>query len=506
MTATADRPGRARVATTEARGADDDGVHWDVVVIGAGISGISAAWHLQTMCPDRTFTILEGRSNLGGTWDLFRYPGVRSDSDMHTLGFAFKPWVADEAIADGPAIMAYLDETVDEFDLRRHIRFGHHVRAAQWSSDAKRWTLSVRSGGDDTTITAGFVLMCTGYYSYRGGHRPDFRGEAAFEGPIVHPQAWPDDLDYVDKRVIVIGSGATAVTLVPALAASGAAHVTMLQRSPTWMVAAPTKDPLANLLRKVLPAQLAYRLTRAKNVNLTDKVYKRSRTHPDKVANALRKRLRKHLTDAQIDEFFTPRYDPWDQRLCLVPDADLFGAMREGRAEIVNGTVDSFTASGVRLDSGEHLDADIVVTATGLELVTIGEMDFDVDGERVDFSKRWSYKGFGYSDLPNLVSTFGYINASWTLRADLVSAYACRILNHMAASGTTIATPTLRPSDADMPPRPWVDGFSAGYMTRMMPLLPKQGDRAPWINTQDYKADRELLGDVPVDDGVMIFA
>ncbi len=506
MTATADRPGRARVATTEARGADDDGVHWDVVVIGAGISGISAAWHLQTMCPDRTFTILEGRSNLGGTWDLFRYPGVRSDSDMHTLGFAFKPWVADEAIADGPAIMAYLDETVDEFDLRRHIRFGHHVRAAQWSSDAKRWTLSVRSGGDDTTITAGFVLMCTGYYSYRGGHRPDFRGEAAFEGPIVHPQAWPDDLDYVDKRVIVIGSGATAVTLVPALAASGAAHVTMLQRSPTWMVAAPTKDPLANLLRKVLPAQLAYRLTRAKNVNLTDKVYKRSRTHPDKVANALRKRLRKHLTDAQIDEFFTPRYDPWDQRLCLVPDADLFGAMREGRAEIVNGTVDSFTASGVRLDSGEHLDADIVVTATGLELVTIGEMDFDVDGERVDFSKRWSYKGFGYSDLPNLVSTFGYINASWTLRADLVSAYACRILNHMAASGTTIATPTLRPSDADMPPRPWVDGFSAGYMTRMMPLLPKQGDRAPWINTQDYKADRELLGDVPVDDGVLIFA
>jgi len=504
VTALPDRPGRVRAATTEVR--DGDGGQWDVVVIGAGISGISAAWHLQTMCPDRTFTILEGRSNLGGTWDLFRYPGVRSDSDMHTLGFAFKPWVADEAIADGPAIMAYLDETVDEFDLRRHIRFGHHVRAAQWSSDAKRWTLSVTSGGVDTTITAGFVLMCTGYYSYRGGHRPDFRGEAAFGGSIVHPQEWPDDLDYVDKRVVVIGSGATAVTLVPALAASGAAHVTMLQRSPTWMVAAPAKDPLANLLRKILPAQLAYRLTRAKNVNLTDRVYKRSRTHPDKVANALRKRLRKHLTDEQIDEFFTPRYDPWDQRLCLVPDADLFDAMREGRAEIVNGVVDSFTASGIRLESGEHLDADIIVTATGLELVTIGEMDFDVDGEHVDFSRRWSYKGFGYSDLPNLVSTFGYINASWTLRADLVSAYACRILNHMAASGTTTATPRLRPSDADMPPRPWVDDFSAGYMTRMMPLLPKQGDRAPWINTQNYKADRELLGDVPVDDGVMIFA
>ena len=480
--------------------------HWDVVIIGAGISGISAAWHLQTMCPDRDFTILEGRSDLGGTWDLFRYPGVRSDSDMHTLGFAFKPWVADEAIAHGPAIMDYLNETVDEFDIRRRIQFDHHVRAASWSTKTKRWSLSVTADGATKTISAAFMLVCTGYYSYRGGHRPDFPGEETFTGPIIHPQEWPDDLDYVDKRVVVVGSGATAVTLVPALANSGAEHVTMLQRSPTWMVAAPAKDPIANILRKVLPAELAYRLTRAKNVNLTDKVYKRSRTHPEKVANALRKRLRKHLTDEQIDEFFTPRYDPWDQRLCLVPDADLFKAMRDGRAEIVNGAVGSFTASGIRLESGEHLETDIIVTATGLELVTIGEMDFDIDGEPVDFSKRWSYKGFGYSDLPNLVSTFGYINASWTLRADLVSAYACRILNHMAASGTVTATPKLRPSDNDMAPRPWVDDFSAGYMTRMMPLLPKQGDQAPWINTQDYKADRELLGGAPVDDGVMIFA
>ncbi len=480
--------------------------HWDVVVIGAGISGISAAWHLQTMCPDREFTILEGRANLGGTWDLFRYPGIRSDSDMHTLGFAFKPWAADKAIADGPAIMEYLNEAVDEFDIRRRIQFDHHVHAASWSSESKQWTLSITAEGVDKTITAGFVLMCTGYYSYKGGYRPDFPGEDTFTGPILHPQEWPDDLDYVGKRIVVIGSGATAVTLVPAMADSGAGHVTMLQRSPTWMVAAPAKDPIANVLRKVLPADRAYRLTRAKNVNLTDKVYKRSRTHPEKVAKALRKRLRKHFTEDQIDEFFTPQYDPWDQRLCLVPDADLFNAMKTGKAEIVNGTIDSFTESGIQLSSGEHLDADIIVTATGLNLVTIGEMDFDVDGEIVDFSQRWSYKGFSYSDMPNLLSTFGYINASWTLRADLVSAYACRILNHMAESGTTTATPVLRPSDADMPRRPWVDDFSAGYMARMMPLLPKQGDREPWINTQDYKADRELIGEAPVDDGVMNFA
>ena len=480
--------------------------HWDVVVIGAGISGISAAWHLQTMCPDRDFTILDGRADLGGTWDLFRYPGIRSDSDMHTLGFKFKPWVADKAIADGPAIMDYLNETVDEFDIRRRIQFNHQVHGASWSSDAERWTLSITADGADKTITAGFVLMCTGYYSYKGGYRPDFPGEGAFAGPIIHPQEWPDDLDYAGKRVVVIGSGATAVTLVPAMADSGAGHVTMLQRSPTWMVAAPAKDPIANFLRKVLPDDLAYRLTRAKNVSLTDKVYKRSRTDPEKVAKGLRKRLGKHLTEEQIDEFFTPRYNPWDQRLCLVPDADLFEAMKAGKAEIVNGVIDCFTESGIRLESGEHLDADIIVTATGLNLVTIGEMDFDIDGEKVDFSERWSYKGFSYSDLPNLVSTFGYINASWTLRADLVSEYACRILNHMAEAGATTATPMLRPSDADMPRRPWVDDFSAGYMARMMPLLPKQGDREPWINTQDYKADRALIGDAPVDDGVMTFA
>lgn len=479
--------------------------HADVVIIGAGISGISAAWHLQTLCPDREFTILEGRADLGGTWDLFRYPGIRSDSDMYTLGFSFKPWTNAKAIADGPSILAYLNETVDEFDIRRRIRFDHQVEAASWSSTDGRWVLSVDAAGEARTITAGFVLMCTGYYSYKGGYRPDFPGEERFGGEIIHPQEWPDDLDYTDTRVVVIGSGATAVTLVPAMAGA-AAHVTMLQRSPTWMAVAPAEDKLANGLRRLLPDRWAYRLTRAKNIAFTDKVYKRSRTHPDEVADGLKKRLANHVTDAQIEEFFTPRYNPWDQRLCLVPDADLFEAMKAGSASIVNGHIESFTETGIRLDSGEHLEADIIVTATGLNLVTIGEMDIDVDGEKVDFSETWSYKGFGYSDLPNLISTFGYINASWTLRADLVSAYACRVLNHMRATGATTATPRLRASDADMPRRPWVDDFSAGYMRRMLPMLPKQGDREPWINTQDYKADKKLLGEGPVDDGVMTFA
>ena len=475
------------------------------MIIGAGISGISAAWHLQTMCPDRRFTILEGRADLGGTWDLFRYPGCRSDSDMYTLGFGFKPWTDPKAIADGPSILAYLHETVDEFDIRRHIRFGHRVGAANWSSEDQQWTLSVTADGQETEIRAGFVFVCTGYYSYRGGHRPDFAGEDRFGGRIVHPQEWPEDLDHAGRRVVVIGSGATAVTLVPAMA-ERAAHVTMLQRSPTWMAVAPAEDKIANAVRRVLPRRLAYRLIRAKNASLTHKIYRRSRTHPDKVADALKKRLAKHVAEADIDEFFTPRYDPWDQRLCLVPDADLFEAMKAGRASVVNGTIETFTERGIRLESGEHLAADLVVTATGLTLVTIGEMDLVVDGEPVDFSRRWTYKGLGYSDLPNLISTFGYINASWTLRADLVSAYGCRILNHLRATGATTATPCLRPDDHHMEPRPWVDDFSAGYLRRVLPALPKQGDREPWVNTQDYKADRKLLGEAPVDDGVMTFA
>ena len=478
--------------------------HKDVVIIGAGLSGISAAYHLQTMSPDRDFAILEGREALGGTWDLFRYPGIRSDSDMYTLGFSFKPWTDPQAIADGPSILSYLHETVDEFDIRRHIRFNRLVSSASWSSDDRRWTLTIDHDGRVETMTAGFVFMCTGYYSYKGGHKPDFAGSEDFTGEIIHPQEWPEDLDYRDKRVVVIGSGATAVTLVPAMA-DDAAHVTMLQRTPTWVVSGPSQDKLANGMRKVLPERVAYTLTRERKRRFTEMVYNRTRTHPEKVREKLLEELAKHLPQDQIDAHFTPTYDPWDQRLCLVPDADLFEAINAGKASVVTDTIDRFTETGVQLDSGEHLDADIIVTATGLNLVTIGDMDFDIDGEKVDFSELWTYKGVAYSDVPNLISVFGYINASWTLRADLLVQYGCRVLNHMRDTGTDTATPRLRPSDADMPRRPFIDDFPAGYMQRMMPMLPKQGDRAPWLNTQSVSKDKKLIGKAPVDDGVMLF-
>ena len=478
--------------------------HRDVVIIGAGLSGISAAYHLQTMSPDRDFCILEGRSALGGTWDLFRYPGVRSDSDMYTLGFSFKPWNDPHAIADGPSILRYLHETVQEFGIDRHIRFNRLVTRASWSSDEQRWTLTIDHGGEVETLTAEFVFMCSGYYSYRGGHTPEFPGRDNFRGEIIHPQEWPEHLDYRDKRVVVIGSGATAVTLVPAMAPD-AAHVTMLQRTPTWVVAGPSQDKLANRTRKLLPDAVAYRLTRARKRWFTETVYNRTRTHPEKVREKLLEELAKHLPQDQIDAHFTPTYDPWDQRLCLVPDADLFDALNRGDASVVTDTIANFTETGIQLDSGEHLDADIIVTATGLNLVTIGEMDFDVDGDPVDFAQRWTYKGLAYSDIPNLISVFGYINASWTLRADLVVQYACRILNHLRDTGTTTATPRLRPSDATMTRRPFIDDFPAGYMQRMMPMLPKQGDRAPWLNTQSVSKDKKLIAQAPVDDGVMVF-
>lgn len=479
--------------------------HRDVVVVGAGISGITAAYHLQTLSPDRDFTILEGRADLGGTWDLFRYPGIRSDSDMYTLGFKFKPWTNPQAIADGPSILAYLNETVDEFDIRRHIRFDHQVSAASWSPEEHRWTLTVEHAGETFTITAGFVFMCTGYYSYKGGFKPDFEGSDDFEGQIVHPQEWPEDLDYSGKQVVVIGSGATAMTLVPAMAAD-TEHTTMLQRTPTWVVSAPSTDPIANGLRKVLPDNLAYTLTREKNRRFTEMIYNRTRTKPEKVREKLLKELAKHLPQDQIDAHFTPTYNPWDQRLCLVPDADLFEAINAGKASVVTDTITKFTKTGIQLDSGAHLDADIIVTATGLNLVTIGDMDFDIAGEPVDFSETWTYKGVAYSGIPNLISVFGYINASWTLRADLLVEYGCRLLNHMRDTGTTTATPQLRPSDTAMPRRPFIDDFPAGYMQRMMAMLPSQGDSEPWVNTQSVSRDKKLIGEAPVDDGVMVFS
>jgi cation diffusion facilitator CzcD-associated flavoprotein CzcO len=482
--------------------------HVDVVVVGAGLSGIGAGYHLQTMSPDRSYVILEGRESLGGTWDLFKYPGVRSDSDMHTLGFSFKPWTEAKSIADGPSILKYLKQTVSQFGIDKHIRYGQLVTKAQWSTDDAQWTVTStdKATGTTNTYTCSFLFMCSGYYSYKKGHTPEFTGRERFKGTIVHPQEWPTDLDYVGKRVVVIGSGATAVTIVPSMA-DKAAHVTMLQRSPTYMVSRPDHDVLANRMRKVLPPKMAYNLTRFKNTWRQQLVYNKTRTDPNKVKQLLLGGIQLELgAEYDIAKHFTPNYNPWDQRLCLVPNGDFFKSMREGKASVVTNHIASFTETGIQLASGEHLDADIIVTATGLELVTLGEMDFFVDGNQVDFAKTWTYKGFAYSDIPNLASTFGYINASWTLRSDLTAEYVCRLLNHMRKKGVVQCTPRLREQDRNMKERPWIDGFSSGYMQRMMHRMPRQGDHEPWINPQNYRRDKKMFKHSPIDDGVMQFS
>ena len=482
--------------------------HFDVVIVGAGISGIGAGYHLQQDCPDRDYVILEGRDDLGGTWDLFRYPGVRSDSDMHTLGYSFKPWTEAKAIADGPSILTYVRETAAEFGIDQKMRFQHMVTDASWSSETSTWTVTAQVGAEGgrqtVAYTCNYLFMCSGYYSYKGGYEPEFPGRTDFAGPVVHPQKWPEDLDYEGKRVVVIGSGATAMTLVPAMATT-ASHVTMLQRSPTYVVSRPSVDSIANGLRKVLPDNMAYGITRWQNATLGEFFYKQTRTKPDKMREKLLKLAKKELGDETVAEHFTPEYNPWDQRLCLIPDSDLYNSINNGDASVVTAEIDTLTATGILLTNGEHIDADIIVTATGLQLVTIGDMDFAVDGQPVDFSKTWTYKGIAYSDVPNMASSFGYINASWTLRADITCQWVCRLLNHMTESGMTQATPRLRPEDADMPERPFIDDFSAGYMARMMPLLPRQGDREPWINTQSYRADKKFIAKAPIVDGVMRF-
>lgn len=480
--------------------------HVDVVVVGAGISGIGAGCRLQERCPDRSYVILEGRDDLGGTWDLFRYPGVRSDSDMYTLGFPFKPWNGETSIADGAAILAYLRETAAEFGIERHIRFRHRVTDADWSSDDARWTVTATRGdtGGTIALTCSFLFVCAGYYSYRGGYTPEVPGCDRFAGRIVHPQDWPDELEVADRRIVVIGSGATAMTLVPALAET-AAHVTMLQRSPTYVVSRPDRDAVANALRRVLPDRVVYRIARWKNAMLGELLYRQTRTKPAKVKRKLLDLARKELGDEMVAQHFTPSYDPWDQRLCLIPNGDLYAAINDGRASVVTDHIETFTERGILLASGRHLDADVIVTATGLQLVTLGEIAVSVDGSPVDFSETFTYKGFAYSDVPNLATSFGYINASWTLRSDLIAQYVCRLLAHLRDTRTDICVPRLRDSDRDMPRRPWIADFSSGYVQRMLPMLPRQGDRTPWLNTQSYVADRELLGTAPLEDGVMRF-
>ena len=484
-----------------------DSEFFDVVIVGAGLSGIGSACHLQEQCPRKTFLVLEGRDTVGGTWDLFRYPGIRSDSDMHTLGYRFKPWLHSKAIADGPAILNYVQEAAEEHGVNRHICFGHQVISASWSSDDATWEIAARQTDTGATvrIRCNFLLMCAGYYRYDRGYTPHFADRERFRGTLVHPQHWPQDLDYRDRKIVVIGSGATAVTLLPELAKQ-ADHVTMLQRSPTYVVSMPDTDIIANVLRKVLPEKVAYAITRWKNIEFQQWTFRQSRKHPDRVKRKLLKWVRKELgKDYDVETHFTPMYNPWEERLCLVPNNDLFGAIRSGKASVVTDQIDCFTENGITLQSGETLDADIIITATGLELRVLGDVSFVVDGQPIHMPDTFTYRGFMSAGVPNVISTFGYINASWTLRADLIADFACRVINHMEATGTRRCQPALRDDEVDMPKRPWLTGFSSGYLQRVMGNLPKQGDHAPWTNPQDYRLERKWARSGELEDGVLTF-
>ncbi len=481
--------------------------YFDVVIVGAGLSGIGTAYHLQDKCPGKRYVILEGREGLGGTWDLFRYPGVRSDSDMHTLGYNFKPWRDAKAIADGPAILKYIRETAAENDIDKHIRTSHRVKRADWSSGEAAWTVTCERRGtaEPVRFRCNFLLMCSGYYSYERGNTPAFEGSERFRGKIIHPQNWPEALDYEKKRVVVIGSGATAMTLVPAMA-DRAEHVVLVQRSPTYVLSLPDRDRIANFLRRVLPERTAYAVTRWKNVGLQQFLYRYMRAKPEKSKRRLVRRVRKELgPDFDVEAHFTPRYNPWDQRLCVVPNGDLFQAIKAGKVSVVTDRIDTFTETGIRLGSGRELRADVIVTATGLSLVVLGGAAFSVDGHPVDFAETFTYLGMMYSEVPNLISTFGYINASWTLRSDLTAEWTCRLLNYMDETGHRQCTPRLRPEDRNMATRPFVDNFTPGYMERAMHLFPKQGAHEPWVNTQDYGRDKKMFRRRSFEDGALVF-
>jgi monooxygenase len=477
--------------------------HLDVAIVGAGISGISAAWHLQDRCPTKTYAIFESRDNLGGTWDLFKYPGIRSDSDMFTLGFRFKPWTSEKAIADGQSIMAYLNETAAEFGIDKHIRYRHKVVAADWSDDDGKWTLRVDRDGENVEITCSFLFACSGYYNYDEGYSPDFPGANDFDGTIVHPQHWPEDLDYQGKKIVVIGSGATAVTLIPALANSGSGHVTMLQRSPSYIGSLPDVDPFSVRMNKTLPAKPAYFMNRWKSILFQFAQYRISRRFPNFMRKTLMNMAQRRLPEGyDVEKHFGPHYKPWDERLCLAPNGDLFRTIRHGKADVVTDTIDSFTTTGIRLNSGEELAADIIITATGLNLRLFGGAVVLRNGVPVDLTKKMTYKGMMLSGLPNMAFTIGYTNASWTLKADLVSEFVCRVLNHMDAKGydTVVAE---HPGDS-VAERPLMD-FTPGYVLRALDTLPKSGSRVPWRLKQNYLLDLRLIRHGKVDDSALQF-
>ncbi|MFW6772992.1 flavin-containing monooxygenase [Nocardioides sp. CPCC 205120] len=478
--------------------------HVDVLVVGAGLSGIGAAARIAQDHPGLSLVILESRDALGGTWDLFRYPGVRSDSDMFTLGYRFKPWLGEKALADGPAIREYVRETAEEFGLVERIRYGHRVVGASWDSAAARWSVEALVDGEPTTYTAGFLYCCSGYYDYASGYRPTFPGEEQYAGTFVHPQEWPEDLDVSGKRVVVIGSGATAITLVPSLSSGegAAAHVTMLQRTPTYVISIPAKDKLSLALRKVLPEMTAYQVVRWRNVLQQMAFFNVSQKFPGPVRKAVRAYTRRQLPEVDVDTHFNPPYDPWDQRFCVVPDSDLYKALRSGRASIATGRIETFTPTGIRLEGGEELEADVVVTATGLNLLAFGGIRFEVDGDEVDLPDTMAYRGLMLTGLPNFAYTIGYTNASWTLKADLVADYVSQVLGRLHGSGLRKVEVQRDPTVAE---EPFMD-FEAGYVLRSIDQLPKQGAESPWRLRQNYVADLRAIRGADLDDDALAWS
>ena len=461
-------------------------MHKDVIVIGAGISGIAAGYNLRKSCPNKSFAILEGRESLGGTWDLFKYPGIRSDSDMHTLGYRFKPWIHDKSIADGPSILEYLNETVDENNLREDILLNHKVNSANWNSDKSIWELEIKDKDRLVNMTCDFLFLCGGYFSYSKPHMPSFINQEKFKGQIIHPQFWNDQLDYINKKVVVIGSGATAITLVPAIAEK-AKHVVMLQRSPSYVVSRPSEDAINKFLRKFLPIKLTYFLIRWKNILWQSYTFFLARKFPNKIKQGILDLLKNELgSDFDIKKHFTPSYKPWDQRMCLVPDSDLFSAIKKSKASVVTDKVKEFISDGILLESGERITADIIVTATGIELNSLNDINVTVDNAKINAHERLTYKGMMLSGVPNFALSFGYVNASWTLRADLTCEYVCRLINLMDKKGVACCVPIDDPSaygNDDL-----ID-FTSGYVQRGLHLMPKQGNKAPWKNYQNYLKD-----------------
>ncbi|MDT4913300.1 MAG: monooxygenase [Pseudonocardiales bacterium] len=479
--------------------------HVDVLIVGAGLSGVGAACHLTRESPGKGYLILERRERMGGTWDLFRYPGIRSDSDMFTFGYNFRPWNETKVLADGPSIRQYVVDTAAEYGVDQHIRYGITVTKASWSSEQSQWTIETRDAATGRTkrFTADFVIACTGYYNYDEGYRPSFPDEDAFTGPIVHPQYWPEDLDYRGKQIVIIGSGATAVTLVPAMA-DDAAHVTMLQRSPTYILSLPARDKLSEQLRRVLPDDVVFRLARRRNISIQRGLYRLSRSRPGAVRSLILKAAERQLRGRSNLKHFTPEYDPWDQRLCVVPDGDLFKVIRAGKADIVTDRIKRFTASGIELESGAELAADIIISATGLNVQLLGGAEIEVDGEPLPLNQRVTYKSVLLEGVPNAAIVFGYTNASWTLKADLAAEYTCRLLNHMDAHGHTQVV--VRAGEADRGEDSVLGALDSGYVRRGNDRLPRQGTHGPWKVSNDYLRDVPMLRRAPIDDGVLQFS